>query len=142
MAPGEATPPRIDHLLNPQNVDHGTPSDPIDADVEPPPTMPEAAELEVLPGLPSSLPPAPPQGPVPPTLNDMASHVTVGNGQRAAPSSTHFNNANDAYFVYLTRDRQQMNSQRRAEHYDDRLPHRNGRRTWPSFRAPQFKYHK
>ena len=127
-------------MLNPQNIDHGSPADAHDADMDLP-AMPEPAQLEVLP---EPTPPStiPPQEPQPPPTTDTANYSTVGYGPSTAPTSTHYNNANDAYFVYLTRDRQQLSSHRRSEHYDDRLPHRNGRSTWPPLNAPQFRYHK
>ena len=132
MAPGEATPPRVDHMLSPQNIDHGSPADSHDADMDLP-AMPEPAQLEVLsePTQPPSTTTAP-QAPQPPTTTETADYSTVGHGPSNEPTSTYYNNANDAYFIYLTRDRQQLNSHRRPEHYADRLPHRNGRSTWPS----------
>ena len=80
----------------------------------PPPDEPGVAELEVLPtalGTPTALAPLLPQ---PPTPTDIAGHAAVGHGSHTTPASTYYNNANDAYFVYLTRDRQQLNSQRRT----------------------------
>ena len=120
-------------MLNPQNVDHGSPADSHDADMDLP-AMPEPAQLEVLPEPTQPLfTTTAPQAPQPPTTTETADYSTVGHGPSNAPTSTHYNNANDAYFIYLTRDRQQLNSHRRPEHYAGRLPHRNGRSTWPSF---------
>ena len=116
--------------------------EPPDVYGEPPLATPGVEELEVLPGTLAEPPPMTPQPPQPSTPHDLTGHAAVRHGERKAPASAHYNNANDAYFVYLTRDRQQLNAQRRPEHYDDQLPHRNGRKTWLKFRAPQFKYHK
>ena len=129
-------------MLNPQNVDHESHAEAHDADMDVP-SMPVPAQLEVLPEPERpSTPAQAPQPPPHPTNNEAANHSTVCNGPSYAPTSTHYNNANDAYFIYLTRDRQQLNSQRRPEHYADRLPHRTGRSTWPHNHAPQFRYHK
>ena len=154
MYPGQATPPRIDDLLQPEYIPGGGEPPELPDLTEEAPATPGVAQLEVLPDAQSSMPPEQDQSMEPPTADgqtqDDDNLAAVGYGKQLPrrPSTPydstycrHLNNSNDAYFVYLTRDRIQMNSQRPTPTYYDRTPHRSGRCSWPRFPSPQFKYH-
>ena len=80
-------------MLNPQNVEHGSPADSHDADTELPPAMPELAQLEVLPGPPQTPSTTTHQEPAQPPNTETANYSTVGYGQSTTPASTHYKNA-------------------------------------------------